>query len=334
MNALPEDFFYSLKAIVDVIRRSPNVNERNIAFDDFVSKLDHVKRSSLNKTAESKVDLIVFTIIPKEQEALARVFQFDLAKEPQDINGIRFWKITFENFENKAFSIVFARIGDVGNVSTAIACTRFFRRFQPELAVLVGIAAGLKGKVGMYSTVCGTSVASYEFQRLETKVVKPRPFIYNNNPLVNRYLRMISDNIEGWKSMVKQKVDDLPSDSIDGENFYNDFYKNIDINFGPIASGEKLFADGHSLKDLNKTITLEKGVIAADMESAGFCQACEEFQIPHIVLRGISDFGGVEKDKTKNKKNQIIAALSAGSTLREFLYYYYKPLKTIENQVF
>ena len=75
---------------------------------------------------------------------------------------------------------------------------------------------------------------------------------------------------------------------------------------------------------MRKSITFKKGIVAAEMESAGFCIACNEFYNNWLVIRGISDYGGEDKNDKFNKKYQHIAAFGAFTALLYYLRNNYK----------
>ena len=53
------------------------------------------------------------------------------------------------------------------------------------------------------------------------------------------------------------------------------------------------------------------------MEGSGFASACEEYGVPWLVFRGISDYG--DRDKPLFQQWQTTAALSAATCAVDFL---------------
>jgi hypothetical protein len=80
-----------------------------------------------------------------------------------------------------------------------------------------------------------------------------------------------------------------------------------------IASGEKLLRDPNKLLEIRREI--HGKVEAAEMEAAGFVEACELAGKPWLVIRGISDFG----DELKNDAFHEFASRSAAAVLADFI---------------
>jgi len=88
---------------------------------------------------------------------------------------------------------------------------------------------------------------------------------------------------------------------------------------GVILSGEKLLADG-SLPQMQ--LDYSERVRVCEMEGSGFASACDEYSIPWLIFRGISDFGDPEKPTVK--RWQPVAALAAATCLAVFVNTHYR----------
>ena len=86
------------------------------------------------------------------------------------------------------------------------------------------------------------------------------------------------------------------------------------VHFGPIASGEKVFANASAVKRL---LRLHPKTIGIEMESAGVASAAlSAFEkTGFLTVRAISDFANARKDDTAHQR----AAIAAATWLADFL---------------
>lgn len=82
--------------------------------------------------------------------------------------------------------------------------------------------------------------------------------------------------------------------------------------------GEKVLADG-SVPEMARQH--HGNILAVDMESSGFAEACKHLHRPWAVFRGISDFA----DPRKGDRWHVPAAAAAAAAARLFLMQAYTP---------
>ena len=294
------------------------------------------KRIKKTNIYQSPIDVLVVSVVPKEFQALDLIFNLtdnNTRTATQIIDGIRFWtKKIKQNTTNKhELNVHFTMIGSAGNVLSGLFMNSVLSYYSPKVAILCGIAAGNSEKVKIYSAIIGNHVAYYELQKLRTNGeleyrIRPHSFPSVSTKDISYLVMRNKEWKEGFaKELEKieiEKNDFIRKDWID-EHWLN----SVVLKEGVIASGEKLIADGQTLTSLAKIINIDKATLAGEMEAAGFCEACHSAGVQeYLVFRGISDYGGVEKSDEINDKYQIIAALSAGTLLKEYLEYIYNPL--------
>src|ERR1017187_2038872 len=259
-------------------------------------------------------DVAFVTVIEKELFAakLALGIRLD-SREDHNMNGLRIWKAQLRTANGeKSISIILTMIGEARNVPCAVACGRLFNMYHVGTAILVGIAAGLKGKVGLGDVVAAEdAVLDYEGQRLEEEGVKERPTVYRLGIAIKRDLEHYQPVRTKWHNNFVaslphlRKSQDLPRLSNNWKPIYHT---------GVILAGEKLIAN-KSLPSMQKKY--HEKVRAAEQEGSGFARTCEEYSIPWLVFRGISDFG--DRHKQSMQKWQPLAALSAATCAVEFI---------------
>lgn len=321
-----------LESLLNFIAREDNLDTRKILYSDLKNKLETFSKDANRKKTKEKVDVIIFTVTETEQESLKQEFNFrgvDLI-EHRKINGRIVWKSELERTNRPKLSLLISQIGEAGTVKAAIACLRIFERYDCDLAILTGIAAGNDEGTSLYSVIITEGVADYEPQRLEKERIVYRPIPYPVKPvrLMNQMRNFTSSNQKQWKERLKErfekisesKANDLAEYKSKNSKDFISTLEDVKMKLGIVGSGNKLIADNTTLTTLKEEIPYQKGIIAAEMEAAGFCPAAEEFEKKWIMIRGISDYGKEEdKNDQLNKKFQWVAALSAICAVLEYL---------------
>jgi nucleoside phosphorylase len=319
-----ENILESCKSIIHFLAMEKDEDVRLLKYKDFIHKINQLQKSQkfVSKT-KRKVDIIIFTVVKNEYNALKNLFSIDKNTliNNKKLNGIKAWEVDIERsggFDKLNALIVY--IGEPGDLECSIAAMRVFQEYDCDLAVLCGIAAGLQNEIKKYSIIVSKGVVDYEPQRLESNgeiTYRPKTYPINDKKLL-RDIQYIETESDDWRKYYHKTILEL------GSEFNIQQVEKSEFKVGIIASGKKLFADSDSLEILRNSITFDKGIVAVEMESAGFCIACNEFYNNWLVIRGISDYGGEDKNEELNKKYQHIAAFGAFTALLYYLKNNYK----------
>ena len=86
-----------------------------------------------------------------------------------------------------------------------------------------------------------------------------------------------------------------------------DLQKNINVQFGLVASGSKLLNNDDAVEEIK---IKQPEIIGGDMEIAGVVSACERNKKDWIMVKGICDWGK-NKDTTHKEEDQRLAAGNA-----------------------
>ena len=215
--------------------------------------------------------------------------------------------------------IVLTMVGRDRNVPCTNACRTLFNNYDVGVCFLIGIAAGLRGKFNLGDVVAAELVWDYEGARLETDGPKKRPEVSNLARQIGRDLQYFDPDTSNWLKFFSDKFMELKSvtRTPDVDDSWHPSYHT-----GVILTGEKLLADG-TLNEMREDS--HERVRALEMEASGFSQACDECDIPWLILRGISDFGdsdsknGAESDERERNIWQATAALSAATAAINFI---------------
>ena len=332
-----EDVLESCKSIIHYLAKENDEGVRQLKYKDFLYKFNQIKTPPkfISKT-KRKVDIIIFTVIPNEYKALKELFPInkDTIIDNTKLNGIKAWEVDIDRLNNyNKLQALIVYIEEPGDLECSIAAMRVFQEYDCDLAVLCGIAAGLHNEIKKYSVIISKGIVDYEPQRLEsggkifkilclkklqkTKITyRAKTYSIIDKKLLRDILYIETDPDE-WRKYYHETV--IKHGKINNSKFDIQQVEKAELKIGIIASGRKLIANDEILKALRKSIPIEKGIVAVEMESAGFCIACNEFSISWLVIRGISDYGGEDKNELSNKEHQHIAAFGAFTALLHYL---------------
>jgi nucleoside phosphorylase len=270
-------------------------------------------------TTPGNVDIGILTVIPPELNAVRSVLgKLQRTKEgPNDTIYLR--GSVRSELRERDYSFVLASIGSAGNASSSALATQMIERYRPSVVLLVGIAAGMRGKVRIGDVVLSERVVAYEHEALTVdgdgaRGVEPRSkmpevpwgilqdtshYQPDGKRLSDVFARILgefppapSGQEEEWRKHVASSVTCKAQVTI--------------------ASGEKLLKDPDKLREVRR---LHGKVEVGEMEAAGLVEGCRLRQVPWLVIRGISDFG----DALKDDRFHELASKSAAAVLADFL---------------
>ncbi|KAK6499947.1 hypothetical protein TWF481_010303 [Arthrobotrys musiformis] len=231
------------------------------------------------------------------------------SKPPDDTNVYTLGSIGHHNV-----AITCLPLGYYGTNQAAKVANNMRRTFSSIRSFfLVGIGAGIAGKVELGDVVIGTEWAQWDFGKTNHNEIFEHTgkMCYPPQELLSVVQSLQSRHeIEG-KTMISTYLDELKANhpNLTSTSSYTSIGKpeNAKVHYGLIASGNQVVKD----EKLRGIITkrFDDKVLCIEMEAAGLVG------IPAIVIRGICDYA----DSNKNDKWQNYAAAVAAACTKELL---------------
>lgn len=232
--------------------------------------------------------ILIMTPIQVEHEA---VIAHLTGTTEEIVDGSRYVKGQFTG-KHHAFEVVTQKTGS-GDTCIALATQKAVRRFNPVVALLLGVAGGIKD-VNIGDVVVGTKYYGYEHALETDEGLKARPRSGHYSKPLKALAESVSAHQDWWKR--------LPGDQVPN------------VVFGAIASGNKVVA-GTASTVYQYLKTAYNDTTAIEMEAAGFGEAISDYPtIPALNLRGISDLIDSKQQAEAAGSQQLAAANVAAFT--------------------
>ena len=203
----------------------------------------------------------------------------------------------YENGSFEDWEVLIAEIGP-GNEQAALEAERAISYFEPDVALFVGIAGGLKD-VALGDVVVATKVYGYESGK-DGEDFQPRADVGNSSYPLQQRARAESRR-PNWSRRLDSSASHAPKVSV-----------------APIAAGEKVVA---SIRSRTWRFLREQygDAVAVEMEGHGFLKALHaNADVKSLIVRGVSDLIDA-KSETDEAGWQEIAANHASAFAFEVL---------------
>lgn len=263
--------------------------------------------------ASAPIDITVLTALPKELAAVQNALGISPADEATKTDaGSLYWTVEVEN-RRRSYRVGVACIGGPGNADAAAAATELILVMKSKLVMMVGIAAGLRGKCRLGEVILSERVVAYEPAAVTVvdgaSFDVPRPEAYKlDHSIQQDIVAYLADAGLVQRLSMHQVV----PDGMFADVAEDALARTLTARPATVASGEKLLRDParfQALRDLHGKIEI------VEMEAAGVAAACHRAGAAFLIVRGISDFG----DDTKNDRFHDIAAKAAAIVATDFL---------------
>lgn len=275
-----------------------------------------------NHSEATGAEVVVLTVIPIELQAARAALGLGEASYRTFPGGTHYYTGTFESQRlGHRCSVALGCIGMAGNIGAAGATADAIRVFRPQVLLLMGIAAGMRGKIKIGEVVFSERVVGYESAALVagpegSQALQPRPTMPEPSHRLIQDVTFYNPQAERLNQRFDTIGGSFPVAPAGQEEQYQ---KHVAASIGArsttIASGEKLLRTPEFLRDIREH---QHGrTDTGEMEAVGFAQTCNRERVDWLVIRGISDFGDEFKDDSFHR----FASYAAATVLIDFLTY-------------
>lgn len=140
---------------------------------------------------DKDIDVGIVTIIPTEIESLFKIMNISEQNLVKINSPFLYYRSTlFSEQCGREISVVVSFInGDAGNVEASICTTHFLQNWHPKLMCMVGISAGIEGKIKIGDVVTPSKIIDRTKKVYKAGKYIPRTENYNRTRVIEQMLK-------------------------------------------------------------------------------------------------------------------------------------------------
>lgn len=263
----------------------------------------------------SKVDVAILTVIPVEFRAMAKSLGISLRSREHHCGTTYYPATIYSRLLERDLRLILTCVGAPSEANASAAAAKLRPIYQPTMTVLLGIAAGRRGKLRIGDVIVPREVVDLSVRAQTADGPLPRPLIWPLSTPVKNMLPGFNVEEQALYTRCRELFGAPIVPSQEGEEEFTQhvtFAPKILDN--PIGSEDALQREAGAF---DRMAQIHESIRAAEMEAGGFVKSCETDYPAHpwLIVRGISDFG----DNLKNDDFHRLAATAAAAWLEFFL---------------
>ncbi len=183
-----------------------------------------------------------------------------------------------------------------GTVNAAVMTTLMIEHFEPRAVIFSGVAGGINPDHIPGDVVIGTNTIQHDLGNLMPDGIKRKgvrnPLTGERNPIEFEASKSLCDI--AVSALEKIKLERAVEDS---------GVRDPEVIQGVIATGDQFISSTIKKRELRDNVRAE----AVEMEGAAVAQVCYQFNVPCLVIRGISDFSDENAEQDFERYYKIAA---------------------------
>jgi nucleoside phosphorylase len=245
------------------------------------------------------IDFVIITALEEERDAMLSMLpdHVKLDKDGIDIHTYYSATVQTNRSDRAQYSVIVTSLLGMGPIYAAGKAAAVVARWRPRYVVLVGIAAGVKGKVSLGDVLVARNIADYTLGKQETdgtRTIRWQQFHPDGN-LVDSVINLN----KGWEHLVKTNRPDLGTPV----RYVDD-----------LASGPDVIERDKVVEEYAKHWSKLIGV-----EMEGGAVACAFYQLPnppgYLMIRGVSDLAQDKNNPTTKPWRAYACEVASAYTL-------------------
>ena len=249
-------------------------------------------------------DIAILTALPNsEQEAVLRL-PCDWEEKSVFGDCNKYYRGTITTSLNEKKSIITTCCPRMGIASSAVTATKIIQKYKPKFIIMVGIAAGIKGKVNIGDILVADPCWDWGSGKMTIENDAPKflksPHYINlstNLRILLREMSVARDYLDEIYSGWNLELGNRPTDP-------------LNLHVGPLATGAVVIEDPSITKLI---LDSHRETVGVEMEAYGVVAAAEyandgQWPVP-IIIKSVCDFA----DPDKNDNWQGYAAYTSAA---------------------
>jgi len=268
------------------------------------SKLDH------SQDVEGNIDVVIITALKHTELEAVLKLPYSWCEFLVKGNFHTFYKGEFVDKSGVAKKVITLGCTRMGSSSSAVTATQVLSMFNPKLILMVGIAAGIKGKVDLGDVLVADSSWDWESGKSTVEADKS---IFKTAPHQIQLDQRYRDTFQNVA------VSRAGLDAIQNDWSQPMKVNRLKLHVGPIVSGSSVLEDPSLVERIQSQ---HRGVIGIEMEGYGVALASSlsSSGAKWLLIKSVCDFAGPDK----NDDYQAYSAYTSSKVADYFLRNHYE----------
>jgi formylglycine-generating enzyme required for sulfatase activity len=230
------------------------------------------------------VDFVIVTALEEERDALlSKLPGFKRLPPSDDVKNVYYTAdvpVVFSDGLAGNYKVVVVSLINMGQTNATLTASEAIGRWRPRYILLVGIAGGVGGKVQLGDVLIPDQIVDFELQKITLDRTSVRWVVSQTDPSLLAAIRAVTGN--EWQKLitVSRPGEGAPQRKV-----------------GPIATGNKVLADGATLEGYRE---IWEKLIGVEMEAGGVAAAAFHAtqHVGFCMVRSVSDLADPNKGKS------------------------------------
>jgi nucleoside phosphorylase len=246
----------------------------------------------------------VITALAFELEAVTRLpWKWRECDRPSDVTLYMEGHVSTRSGDGVVFA---ATANRMGMTATAALAAKMIEAFRPEFMIMVGIAAGVQGRVNLGDVIVADPTWDWGSGKYLAETSGPEFEAAPHQLALNAVLRLKVDRLVKRKDLFNDIRLKWPAERPNTP---------LDVVVGPVASGAAVLADPEKIALIERQ---HRKLLGIEMEAYGLYLAAMSARVPQplaVCFKSVCDFA----DQGKNDSMQPYAAYCSTEVMRVFV---------------
>jgi len=315
--------------LIEVLEYILSLDEVEIEFKNSSkpSHIDEEKKLAVEKEVEQTgvyhpdylkenhlFDIAILTAINTPELLRVKEIIEDIERLPVDKDPTIYHQGHFKTKNGKKVSVVVGCDDKMGMPAASSLSMKMIYSFRPKYLVMLGICAGIEGKVNLGDILIADLVWDYgsgKYELIKASRGKQKQVF---KPYINQI--QLDVHVEAILKLICSEGKYVDRIQANWNKVNKIIPSKLQAKSGPFASGSAVIADENIVSQINEK---HGKLLGFDMETYGVYNAARycPFDVKPIAIKSVSDYGNSEKNNSDKELYQDYAAFTSAQFFRE-----------------
>ena len=267
---------------------------------DFEKRFESLLKTKLIYSGESGIDVDVVIITALRHTELEAVLDlpFNWIENTSNDDVLKYYRGSYKDKNGSEKNVLAIACGRMGSVASAVITTRVIEKFNPSLVLMLGIAAGIKGKAEIGDILVADSCWDWGNGKRTVEKGRPKFLSAPHHIQLKPKFRIEFQDIAVKRTFLDEIFDkwkgDLPK-------------CRLNLKVGPIASGSAVLEDESIVGAI---LEQHREIVGIEMEGYGVAlsSVMTSSEPDWLVMKSVCDFADLNKNNSAQKYASFTSA--------------------------